>query len=278
MAMPELSDRLPCYRHGDRLTGARCTRCGRPICADCMISAPVGHQCPNCVKEGNRNVRPVRWAPASPGALTPVVKVLVGINVVVFLLTSANVAWVPQYAQIPFEVARGQLYRLITAAFLHANVAHIAFNMLALVIFGPLVEAAMGRVRFLTLYLLAALGGSVCSYFLGPINVIGVGASGAIFGVLGAWFVIAQARHADVRAILVLIGINLALSFSDPAIDWRAHVGGLLTGLVVGALFIGAEGRSPSQQRAIEIVTAVTTLVLLVALINVRTHQIRPLL
>lgn len=271
----QLPDRVACYRHSDRLTGARCTRCGRPICPDCMLEAPVGHQCPTCVKEGGRESKPVRWNPARrPGGLTPVVKAVIAVNVVVFLLTSANSALQLRYAQIPLAIASGQTYRLLTAAFLHAGVAHLLFNMLALFLLGPPIEEALGRSRFLVLYLLAALGGSVCSYLLGPTNMIGVGASGAIFGIFGAWFSIARAQRYDTGGIVVLIAIQLAYSFVDKNIDWRAHVGGLVTGLVVGGIFALAGRRPATQRKIIEAAVAVVTVTVLLLLVHVRTNQI----
>jgi membrane associated rhomboid family serine protease len=127
-----------------------------------------------------------------------------------------------------------QWYRLVTSPFLHASVEHIFLNMLTLAIVGPPVEAELGRLRFLGVYLAAALGGSVCSYLLGPTNTLGVGASGAIFGVMGAYFVLARRNRWDTSAIAALIVVNLVISFASPNIDWRAHVGGLVVGAAVG--------------------------------------------
>jgi membrane associated rhomboid family serine protease len=277
MSIPELPDLLACYRHANRYTGVQCTRCGRPICPDCMIEAPVGHQCPTCVHDGpGPGDQPVRWNPADrTRGLTPVVRALIGINVVVFILTSSvHPAWQLRFAQIPLAVAHGQSYRLLTAAFLHANFFHILFNMFALAILGPPVEEVMGRRRFLTLYLLSALGGSVLSFLLGPVNVAGVGASGAIFGIFGAWFCIARSRRAETSGIVVLIAINLAFSFFDPAIDWRAHLGGLGAGLLLGGAFALGERCSASQRKLIEVVSGVAFLVAMVALVSFRTHRI----
>ena len=154
-----------CYRHPDRLTGTHCTRCGRPVCPECMVAAPVGHHCPTCVSEDNKGVRQVSWRPGSTqlgGRITPMVKLLVGINVVIFLLTSQHLDNdILRFGQLPIRVAHGQYYRLLTSAFLHVSFVHILFNMVALLIVGSPVETALGRVRFLTLYVLAALGGSV---------------------------------------------------------------------------------------------------------------------
>jgi membrane associated rhomboid family serine protease len=267
-----------CYQHPDRATGASCTRCGRPICPDCMIEAPVGHHCPTCVKEANRGARQVRWSP-SPVAggrrITPVVQALIALNVVVFVISNARPSVSNRYALQPLLIAHGQYDRLLTAAFLHANFLHILFNMMALYIVGPALETAIGRIRFVGLYLLAALGGSTCSYLLSKPSIYGVGASGAIFGLFGAFFVIARSRRADSGGILALIVVNLIFSFADPQIDWHAHVGGLVTGTVVAFAFAFAETRPPAQRRLIEAVAAAAVAAVLVVLIHVRTGQLR---
>ncbi|MDP9074756.1 MAG: rhomboid family intramembrane serine protease, partial [Actinomycetota bacterium] len=124
-------------------------------------------------------------------------------------------------------------------------------------------------------YVLAALGGSVFSYLLAPIHQAGVGASGAIFGLFGAWFAIARARRADTGGLVVLIVINLAFSFYDRAIDWRAHVGGLIVGLVIGFAFALVERRPPAQRRLLEVASCAAMVAVMVALVALRTHQIR---
>jgi membrane associated rhomboid family serine protease len=267
-----------CYRHPDRLTGIHCTRCGRPVCPDCMVSAPVGHQCPTCVGEGNKGVRQVSWRPGTTrlgGRITPMVKLLVAVNALVYLITSQHLNNdIFRFGQLPIRVAHGQYYRLLTSAFLHVSFVHILFNMIALLIVGSPVEAAVGRVRFLGLYLLAALGGSVASYlFSNPLQV-GVGASGAVFGLFGAFFIIARSRRADTSGILVLIGINLAFSFTDSLIDWRAHVGGLVVGVAIAGVLTVADRRPPSQKWLVEAVGCVAVLVLLIALVSVRTQNL----
>ena len=228
-----------CYRHPGRETYVRCSRCGRPICPDCMTSASVGFQCPECVAEGRRTTRPVRTAlggsvSSRPGAVS---LVIIGICVVVFALQETVAGFTARFAFSPIAVADGQNYRLITATFLHANVMHILFNMYALYLVGPQLEAILGRWRFLSLYLLSALGGSVLGYLIDPLTVVSVGASGAIFGLFGGLLVVAKRYNANVAPILALIGINLVLTFVVPSIDWRAHVGGLVTGTVVTALY-----------------------------------------
>lgn len=225
-----------CYRHPDRETGIRCARCDRPICPDCMVSASVGHQCPNCVHEGQRSAPPAPRTIAG-GTVTAnprlVTLILIGVNVAVFIAVQANPLLVDRLGLYPPEIAHGQWYRLMTAVFLHQAIAHVGLNMLSLWWIGPPVEAALGRLRYLALYLLAGLGGSALSFLLAPSNELGLGASGAIFGLLGALFVLLRRVHADLRQIVILIVLNLVFSFTISDIDWRAHVGGLITGAVV---------------------------------------------
>jgi membrane associated rhomboid family serine protease len=243
-----------------------------------MVSAPVGHHCPLCVQEDHKGVRQVSWRPGTTqlgGRITPMVKLLVALNAVVYLITSQHLnSDILRFGQLPLRVAHGQYYRLLTSAFLHVSFVHLLFNMVALLIVGSPVEAALGRVRFFGLYLLAALGGSVASYlFSNPLQ-IGVGASGAVFGLFGAFFIIARSRRADTSGILVLIGINLAFSFTDSLIDWRAHVGGLVVGVAVAGVLTLADRRPSSQKWLVEAVGCLAVLLVLIAFISVRTQNL----
>ncbi len=164
-----------------------------------------------------------------------------------------------RFAMWPAAVHHGQWYRLFTAAFLHANIEHILFNMLTLAIVGSPVEAELGKLRFVALYVLSAVGGSVGSYLLSSANEIGVGASGAIFGLMGAYFVLARRRGWEVGNIVALIVVNLVIGFASTTIDWRAHLGGMITGaLVTVGLARSADARRTSNQ-TVEVRTAVVT-------------------
>jgi membrane associated rhomboid family serine protease len=255
------ADPTVCYRHPDREAHIRCVRCERRICPDCMIPAAVGFQCPECVREGNRNVRRATTVfggrvTADPGWVS---KILIGINVVVYVLQVtvgpalehrfwliAGPAFDPQLNHV-VGVAHGEYWRLLTAAFLHGSVLHIALNMYALYLFGPAVEAALGRARFLALYLASALGGSALSYFFSDPRTPSLGASGAIFGLLGAFLVLNRKLGRDSSSVLVLIVINLAFGFIAPNIDWRAHIGGMIT----GALCAAAIAYAPQTRRTL---------------------------
>ncbi len=215
-----------------------------------MIAASVGFQCPDDVREGARSVRQPRTALGGRIATDTarVSMTLVALNVLVFLLglggllpratlDYGNLALLLDGSGGEIGVAAGQYYRLLTAAFLHAGTFHLLSNMFALVSLGPSLEQALGRARFLTLYVVAALGGSTLSYLVSDPRTFGVGASGAIFGLFGAYYVVVRKVGGDTRSIVTLLVINLVITFALPIIDWRAHVGGLLTGAAIAAAY-----------------------------------------
>ena len=174
---------------------------------------------------------PVRRRP--PRSVT---STLVGANVAVFVLQTLVPALTGALALVPALVVRDEPYRVLTAAFLHGGLLHLALNMLALWTAGRSLEPVLGRARFALLYLGSALGGGVLSAALGPALTPSVGASGAVFGLFGALLVLSRWFGADVRSLATLVGTNLVFGFVVPGIDWRAHVGGLLAGAVVAAL------------------------------------------
>ena len=171
----------------------------------------------------------------------------------------------------PTGVALGdEYYRLFTATFLHENVLHIGFNMLVLWMLGPQLEQVLGHVRFTTLYLVAGLGGSVASFWFSAPNIVGIGASGAIFGLMGAFVVVGKALRADISQVVGLIALNVVIGFVGGDIDWRAHLGGLVTGAIVAAIFSFA----PKNQRVIVQVAGVVLVVsALVFLVSVARHR-----
>ncbi len=231
-----------CYRHTDRETYVRCTRCDRPICPDCMNEAAVGFQCPDCVREGNKSVRQARTVfGGRVGADANVTKVLIGLNVILFVAQLADDAVTDRLLFSTVDItARNEWYRVLTSAFLHdpSFLLHIAFNMYALLLFGAGVERLLGGVRYLTLYLVAALGGSVATLLFANPRVPSLGASGAIFGLFGAYFVMARRLRADTSQIALLIGINLAIGFAAHSyINNWAHMGGLVAGAAVAFVF-----------------------------------------
>lgn len=197
-----------------------------------MVSAPVGFQCVDCVAQ---NKAPkVRSSFVSGSSQIPTVsKYLIGICVGAFIFSILNGGinyMAGNFGMIPYAIAQGQWWRLISAAFLHGGFLHLAFNMYALYWLGPQLEQVLGHRKFLAIYLLAALGGNVTSYYFSELNTVSVGASGAIFGLITATIVIGRERRADVSQLTTLLVLNVVIGFMSPAIDWRAHLGGAAVG------------------------------------------------
>lgn len=260
-----------CPRHPDRISYVTCQRCGRPACAECQVTAAVGTQCVDCVREASKNIpstRTVFGGKATDGR--PLVTyILIGINVVVFGLQMVISGLTDQlmYAGIftsPFGPA--EPWRMLTSAFAHSPtfIGHIAFNMYALYICGRVLEPMLGRSRFLALYLVSALGGSVAVLLISsPLSPV-VGASGAVFGLFAALFVLMRSRGIPVVQIGILMAINLAIGFIFPGISWEAHVGGLVVGAASAAVFAYAP-KGPKRS-AMQWIGTVLLVLLLVAL------------
>ncbi|MEV0153548.1 rhomboid family intramembrane serine protease [Micromonospora sp. NPDC050686] len=291
-----------CYRHPNRETYIRCTRCDRPICPDCMREASVGHQCPECVAEGRRSVRPARTAfgGGETGRHGYVSKVLIALNVAVMLLSIAsdrggdaaiggsgfggllggstpltNWGAVLGLAMFPDGtvggVANGEWYRLVTAMFLHYGVPHLLLNMWGLWVLGRTLEAALGPLRFLALYLIAGLGGNVAVYLFSPPNQPSAGASTAIFGLFAAIFVIMRRLGRDTSAIVPILVINLIFTFTVPNISVAGHLGGL----VVGGLMALVLAYAPRGRRTLfQAVGGAIILVALIGAVLVRTAML----
>ncbi|MGH3459111.1 rhomboid family intramembrane serine protease [Aeromicrobium sp.] len=252
MTEPSSIEQQRCYRHSDREAYISCQRCERLICPECMRDASVGFQCPECVAEGRKSVREPRTVAggrisASEGAVS---MTLLGINAVVFVLqlaTGVSTGIVFELGAMQgFAVAQGDYWRLLTAAFLHAGILHIAFNMYALYIFGPFVERALGTARFVAAYLTMAVASSVFVYWLTAPQIATIGASGAVFGLFGLALVLLIRARQDVRTLLVLLAINAFISLQGN-ISWQGHLGGFVTGILLGLVFAYA----PRERRSV---------------------------
>jgi membrane associated rhomboid family serine protease len=218
-----------------------------------MVEAPVGWQCPDCTREGAKRSRQVpaftRTGPGRSGVVgstnpTPVVLVIVAVNVVVFLLErfGTNTSFIDRYGMWPAAVyQRQEYYRAFTSMFLHLNVLHILFNMIALLIVGSAVEVLLGKARFLALYLIAGFGGSVGFYLLSTPRDVGIGASGAILGIVGAYVVLGLRHRLPVAPVVGLLVLSFVFGFSGK-IGWQAHVGGLVIGAVLALAYDYAGG------------------------------------
>jgi membrane associated rhomboid family serine protease len=286
--MSEAASPVPtCFRHPGRETYVSCVRCGRPACPDCLRSAAVGQQCVECIRGANRGGRSARTAFGGRVVTGPVVTwVLVAINVLLYLVILVRPGIADDLEMVGLAqsgngaligVGAGQWYRLLTSAFVAPGglgglgFLDIAFNMWALIIVGPALERMLGSARYLAVYLLSAIGGGVFLYYLVPLNQPALGASGAVFGLFGAWFVVSRRLRLDSRGIIGLIVINLVLGFVVPRIAWQDHIGGLITGAVLTAAYAYA----PRSRRFLVQGTAtVAVLALLVLAVVVRNGQI----
>jgi len=259
-----------CYRHPDRQSFIHCQRCGRTICPQCQTQAAVGVQCPECVREGRAEVRASQGGMLGrliPRGDAPVVTyVIMGLCVVLYLgqwLTAGALtnAWVLNPSLIATEP-----WRLITSAFLHSTsfIPHLLFNLYALFIFGPAIERFLGRARYLALYLIGALGGSVGVVLLYQLAVVtegasvkwldglfqpasALGASGAIFALMGALLVLRKAMGLQLTQILIVIVVNVAFGFIARGVAWQAHLGGLAVGAAIAGILLAT--RRENQRR-----------------------------
>ncbi|ADX71236.1 uncharacterized membrane protein [Pseudarthrobacter phenanthrenivorans Sphe3] len=280
----EPSAQVPvCPRHPDRPSYVRCQRCGRPACPDCQRAAAVGFQCVDCVNEAQRTTPEVRTvyggavATGKPMVTFGIIAACAVLYVLQWVIPSdavfRNLAFASVYATP--EYGAFEPWRMLTAAFLHSQgfILHIVLNMYMLWIFGQALEPLLGRVRFLAVYLLSAIGGSVGYLALTPILPPGgpvgvVGASGAIFGLFGAMLLVQRQRGGDTRQLWVLIAINGVIGFLIPQIAWQAHLGGLITGALCAAVVAYApRGR---RQGLLQAAGLLAVLVLLIAVSWVR--------
>ncbi|KAB1941643.1 rhomboid family intramembrane serine protease [Micromonospora sp. ALFpr18c] len=291
-----------CYRHPGRETYVRCTRCDRPICPDCMREASVGHQCPECVNEGRRTVRPARTAfgGGTAGRHGYVTKAIIALNVLFMLLSIAsdrggdaavggsgfgglmggstpltNWGSVLGLAYFPDGtlggIADGEWYRLVTAMFLHYGVIHLLLNMWVLWVLGRSLEANLGPLRFGALYLIAGLGGNVAAYLFSAQNSATAGASTAVFGLFAALIIIERKLGRDISQVIPILVINLVFTLTVPGISIPGHLGGLVVGAAMSLVLAYApRGRRTLVQAA----GAAIILLILLGLVLFRTAQL----
>lgn len=236
-----------CYRHPDRQSFVLCQRCGRTICPECQTPAAVGVHCPECVREQRAKFTENRRA-SGPSSLTVARRrfamldqkgtvVLIAVSVAIWLLDRLSGGFLSQWLAYNSALVPTQPWRIVTVLFVHSGVFHILFNMWALFIFGRMLENMLGTWRFLALYFISGIAGSMLVTFLAPGTWV-VGASGAIFGLFAAFFVLQRSLGNNAVQLLVIIGLNLVIGFLPGTnISWQAHVGGVLAGFVTGFVF-----------------------------------------
>ncbi|HEX2161750.1 MAG TPA: rhomboid family intramembrane serine protease [Thermoleophilaceae bacterium] len=248
-----------CYRHPGRETGVSCSNCGRPICPDCMTATPVGMRCPECARDRTK-VR--RAASVGVGEDPMLTYVLIGINVAVALgafLSGASAtggggigssSLLADGAVSRFHVDQGDYWRLLTSGFLHTGLIHLLFNMFALYILGGMLEPAIGRLRFAIVYFVSLFAGSFGALLLTPDGAT-AGASGAIFGLMGAAVIVMRDRGINPMesGIGLWIGLNLLITFTIPGISIGGHIGGLIGGALAALVFVELAGRMRASDR-----------------------------
>ncbi|GMQ86666.1 MAG: rhomboid family intramembrane serine protease [Acidimicrobiia bacterium] len=266
-----------CYRHPDRITGLSCSRCGKNICVECSNDAAVGQLCPECAASTDRHqvVRAGNLSGRASFSTAPVSFSILAVTVAIWVIGVVSPVadrWLFQnLAQANFLVSVGEWWRIFTAALLHAplrssfGIFHIGFNMYLLYLLGPRMEQQVGSPAFGALYVAAAGTGGFVAYQFGDPFQISIGASGAIFGLVGAWLVASwKTRHtpggrAMFNQLMFFVLLNAVLGFAISNISWRAHLGGLLAGMGIAYLWsIFAVGKP----NAVGIRTAVATAVI----------------
>ncbi|GAA3538106.1 rhomboid family intramembrane serine protease [Aeromicrobium flavum] len=270
-----------CYRHPNRPAYIQCQRCSRFICPEDMREASVGFQCPECVNRGQAAVRQPRTMAggAVSSRVGAVTFAIIGLNVAAQLVVMAtggarnpNLSGFFTWGWLSgVEVAQGDYWRLVTAAFLHGGLVHIGLNMLSLYLFGPYVEEALGRARYIATYLMLAVGSSVLVYLLEDPFTPTIGASGAVFGLFGLALIFLIRTRQNITGMIVILAINGYVSLGE-GISWQGHLGGFLTGIVLGLMFAYA----PRERRTVYQVATFTALaVVFVAAVLWRTEDLR---
>jgi len=254
-----------CYRHPSRETGVSCSNCGNPICPDCMTATPVGMRCPDCARQKTptRSLQSIAVEPIAT-------YVLIALNVAVFVGARSSVQAQSDLILFGPAVADGDYWRLITSGFLHVELMHIALNMLSLFWLGRMIEPALGHVRFVAIYLVSLLGGSLGVMILSPGDPT-LGASGAIYGLLGAAIVMARNRNISLiqSGLLPILALNFIFTLSVPGISLGGHLGGLIGGLV--ATFVVEQFSMRRRDSLIPAVAACAVLGVITAIASVMT-------
>ena len=257
-----------CPRHPDTVAYVRCQRCDRPTCPACQAPSTVGVHCVDCARQsqaGRRQARTLLGGTVVSGAV--VTKVLIGLCVAAYAIQILVPALDFQLAFVP-ELAASEPWRFLTTAFLHANYMHLGFNMWALWVLGGVLEPVLGRWRFTAIYLLSALGGSTAIYWLSWPGTdswitMTVGASGAVFGLFSTMFVVQRRFGRDTSGIVALLAINAVISFLGANISWQGHLGGLVVGGIVAAIYAWAPR---GKRQSVGIAGTVAVAVVLVGL------------
>ncbi len=270
-----------CHIHPKVETLRSCTRCGRPACPACLHDAAVGAHCTTCVKEQRGPLKDnvakgvkVNVRRAKGGVLDlPITKTIIMVNVAIFIMTefvskqSTSVVSQGNLGLNPIFINEGEWWRLFTSGFLHFSLIHIGFNMYILFRLGETFEKALGPWRYIALYTTCLLGGAAGAVVLDPMNGLTGGASGAVFGLAGAAVVALRQRGVSFNNSQwgPLLLVNLVLTFTLNGVSKGGHVGGLLFGVVAGAIIMHPKRRGKSLPQDIAIMAALMAIAIIVS-------------
>jgi len=256
---------MNCYRHPEREAYVRCQRCERFICPECQVESSVGFLCPEDAGGTPKQVNRQRVRALKLGRPKLTIAIIV-INALFWLLEISPYGdYVISYLAYKPVFTTIAPWQMLTAAFLHdaSSPLHLLFNMYTLYIFGQVLEPMLGKARYFALYLIAAFGGSVAVLLFGDPAATVVGASGAIFGLMGAYFILLRSIGQNSGQLMGLIAINLIFSFLNPGISWQAHIGGLVVGGIVAAIYAATRR---AEQKAVQMAGLVVVVAALIAL------------
>ena len=240
-----------CFNHQNEITYVKCSRCEKYICVKCMNSASIGYQCPDCAGNTTKIIRPRSRNTFVPLKEKAKVTKFLSISLIIVYLFQSLLGdvLIENFALFAPYVSNGKWWLLITAGFLHGSILHLFFNAYILWVVGSQLENIVGSMKFTIIYFASLLGGSLASFLFSPSNSYSVGASGAIFGLMGAMLIVGRKFNLDISQITTLVLINVVLGFVISGIDWRAHLGGLAAGALTTWVLINATSLTNKNQR-----------------------------
>jgi len=229
-----------CINHTDRETNVVCSRCEKYICTDCMRPASIGYQCPDCASDSTTVIRGISKNSfihsQKNNQVTKFLSIsLITVYVAQFVLGDILVS---NFALFAPSVSTGQWWRLLTAGFLHGSILHLLFNVYILWVLGSQLESILGKTKLVVIYFVSLIGGSIASFLFSPFGTYSIGASGAIFGLMGAMLVVGRKKRLDISQVAVLVVLNVVIGFVLSGIDWRAHLGGLAAGMITAGILM----------------------------------------
>lgn len=257
-----------CFRHPQTVSYVSCNRCGRPVCPQCQVSAPVGVQCVECVAQANKNLpqQKTQFGGRMRAGAPVITYMFIVLNVLIYLLQWIIPGFTNQLVLAP-ALAGYEPWRLITSAFAHSTSSflHLAMNMYGIYIFGTMLEPRMGRLRFIWLYLLSAFGGSLGVLLLSNPLSATLGASGALAGLFLATFVVFRSNKQALRSMGIILALNVALGFFVSGISWQGHLGGAILGILAACCIVLIPRGNPQRARTQILLLSALSIALLVA-------------